>query len=69
MVASEVLMTAKKKISAREFHERMKARRKSPLRPEFVEKFNKITEEDEKHEREEKKKGEKKIARSPEADL
>ncbi len=62
-------MTAKKKISAREFHERMKALRKGPLRPEFVEKLNKIMEEDEKHEREEKKKSEKKIARPPEADL
>ncbi len=62
-------MTAKKKISAREFHERMKARRKSPLRPEFVEKFNKIVEEDEKLEREKKEKDRKKIARPREADL
>jgi len=59
----------KKPISAREFHERMKALRKQRPSPEFVEKFNKIVEEDEKHEREEKKRNEKKIARPPEADL
>ena len=50
------LMAEKKPISPSEFHERMKALRKQRPRPEFVEKFNKIMEEDEKHEREEKKK-------------
>jgi hypothetical protein len=47
----------------------MKALRKRPVRPEFVEKFNKIMEEDEKRAREEKKRGDKKIARPPEAEL
>jgi hypothetical protein len=59
----------KKSISAREFHERMKALRKRPPSPEFIEKFNKIMEEDEKHEREEQDKRKKKIARPPEAEL
>ena len=61
---------ADKKISPREFHERMKAARKRPHKPELVEKFNKIVELDEKHDREQQeKKPAKKIARSPEADL
>lgn len=69
MLVIEVPVQSKKPISAREFHERMKALRKKPIRPEFVEKFNKIMEEDEKREREEKQRGGKKIARPPEADL
>ena len=57
-----------KKISTQELIERMKATRKRPHKPELIEKFNKIVEQDEKHEREQKK-PEKKIARLPEADL
>ena len=62
-------MTGSKKISAREFHERMKSLRKARPSPEFVEKFNKIMEKDEKHEHEEKKKSDRKIASPPEGDL
>lgn len=58
----------KKLISAREFHERMKALRDRRPSPEFIETFNKIMEEDEKREREEQER-KKKIARPPEADL
>ena len=60
---------ADKKISPREFHERMKALRKRRPSPEFIEKFNKIVEEDDKREQEEKKKRQKKIAHPPEADI
>ena len=60
---------ADKKISPREFHERMKAARKRPHKPELIEKFNKIVELDEQHVREQQeKKPAKKIARPPEAD-
>jgi len=62
-------MTEKKRITAREFYERMKALRKHRPSPEFIEKFNKIMDDYEKHEREEKKKNEKRIARPPETDL
>lgn len=59
-----------KKISPREFHERMKATRRRPHKPELIEKFNKIIELDEKHEREQQQKNPpKKIARPPETDL
>ena len=60
---------ATKKISTQELIERMKATRKRPIDPKFIEKFNKIMEEDERLEREEQEKRKKKIARSPEADL
>ncbi len=61
---------AEKKISPREFHERMKAARKRPHKPELIEKFNKIVELDDKYEREQQeKKPTKKIAHPPEADL
>jgi hypothetical protein len=67
---NEVLMTEKKKpISIREFVERMKAIRKRPVDPKFIEEFNKIMEKDEAFESDEQKKHEKKIARPPEADL
>lgn len=61
-------MKEKKRISACEFHESMKAMRKRPYRPEFIEKFNKIMEEDIKREQEEKQKQEqeKKIAHTSE---
>ena len=61
---------ADKKISTQELIERMKATRKRPHKPALIEKFNKIVELDEKHEREQQqKKPAKKIARPPEADL
>lgn len=59
-----------KKISTRELIERMKATRKRPHKPELIEKFNKIAELNEKHEREQQhKKPVKKIARPLETDL
>jgi protein-tyrosine-phosphatase len=47
---------SEKKISPRESHERMKAMRKRPHKPELAEKFNKIIELDEKHERKQRQK-------------
>ena len=49
-------MAKKKPISAREFHERMKALRNRRPSSDFIETFKKIMEEDEKHEREEQNK-------------
>jgi hypothetical protein len=60
---------AEKKISTPELIERMKATRKRPHKPALIEKFNKIVELGEKHERDQQKKPGKKIARPPEADL
>lgn len=58
-----------KKISTEELIERMKATRRRPHKPELIEKFNKIVEEDERREREEQEKRKNKIARPPETDL
>ena len=65
-------METKKMISARELVDRIKAQRKRAISPEFVERFNRITEMDEKHdidERAEIEKSEQKIARAPETPL
>jgi hypothetical protein len=68
MLNREVLMTSKK-ISTRELVDRFNAIRKRRPTPAAIENFNKIMDEDEKHEREKKRKRDKKIARPPEADL
>lgn len=61
---------SEEKISTQELIARMKATRKRPHKPELIEKFNKIVERNEIHEREQQeKKPVKKIARSPEADI
>jgi hypothetical protein len=59
----------KQRISVREFVERMKAIRKQPIDPKFIEEFNKVMEKDEKLDREEQEKRHRKIAKAPEADL
>ncbi len=70
MLFNEVSMIEKKRITPQEFYERMKAMRERPHNPDLIEKFNKIVELDEKHEREqEQKKQPKKIAHPPEADI
>ncbi len=61
-------MTEKKK-TIRSLAEELKAIRKRPIDPKSIEEFNKITQEDDKREREEEEKLKKKIARMPEADL
>lgn len=63
-----------KRISAEEFIERMKALRKRSPDPNLVDRFNKLVEQDEKHdEKHERDRAErerrKKVARDPEADL
>jgi response regulator RpfG family c-di-GMP phosphodiesterase len=59
----------KKRITTDELIERMKAGRKRPIDPKFIEEFNELMEKDERMEREQQEGGRKKTARPPEADL
>ena len=58
----------KKKISTGEFVKSMKELRQRPVSPGFVDKFNKIMEGDERHDRE-KEKSNKRTARSKDIDV
>ena len=65
-------MEKKEKISTRELVDRIKSRRKQPISPEFVERFNRMIESDDSQGQEESpenEKSEKKIARPPEASI
>jgi hypothetical protein len=63
MLRKEVIMS--KKMSPKELLDRMKSLRKKPMSTGFVDKHNKITEEDDRRERSQ---GNKKIARIPEVE-
>jgi hypothetical protein len=63
MLRKEVIMS--KKMSPKELLDRMKSLRKKPMSTGFVDKHNKITEEDDRRER---SPGNKKIARIPEVE-
>lgn len=59
----------KKRKSAREVFENLKAIRRRPVPLEKIEEFNRIVEKDDEYERQEKAKNKRKIAKSPEADV